>query len=75
MFAFGSYRFQYASVWDYRFNHIPLPRTEADHGFDYHLSYLETSMNCSKKGGWNDGHIYGAPFDAVGTLSSIRTSL
>jgi len=69
MFAFGSYRFQYASIWDYRFNHIPLPRMEADQGFDYHLNHLGSSISGSKKGGWNTGHIYGAPFDATATLS------
>jgi len=74
MFAFGSYRFQYASIWDYRFNHIPLPRIEADQGFDYHLDHLENYMSGSRKGGWNNGHIYGAPFDATATLSVIHTS-
>ncbi|CAF1095409.1 unnamed protein product [Rotaria sordida] len=73
MFAFGSYRFQYASVWDYRFNHIPLPRLEADLGFDYHLDYLENSLSGSRKGRWNDDrHIYGAPFDAIETLSTLH---
>jgi membrane-associated phospholipid phosphatase len=74
MFAFGSYRFQYASVWDYRFNHIPLPRIEAEQGFDYHLDHLENAMSGSRKGGWNNGNIYGAPFDATATLSIIHTS-
>ena len=37
IFAFGSYRFQYASVWDCRFNHIPLPRLEDDLGFAYYF--------------------------------------
>jgi membrane-associated phospholipid phosphatase len=72
IFAFGAYRFQYASVWDYRFNHIPLPRIQADHGFDYHLDHLESSMSGSRKGGWNNGHIYGAPFDATATLSVLH---
>lgn len=57
LFALGSYRFQYASVWDYRFNHIPLPRLEAELGYDYHLDHLESSMSASGNG---------APFDAVG---------
>ncbi|CAF0723485.1 unnamed protein product [Adineta ricciae] len=68
MFAFGSYRFQYASVWDYRFNHIPLPRVDAEHGFDYHLDHLEESLSGSRKGGWRNGQIHGAPFDATATL-------
>jgi membrane-associated phospholipid phosphatase len=74
MFAFGSYRFQYASIWDYRFNHIPLPRIEADHGFDYHLDHLEESLSGSRKGGWNNGHVHGAPFDAIATFSILNTS-
>ena len=69
MFAFGAYRFQYASVWDYRFNHIPLPRFEADQGYDYHLDHLEQTLSGSRKGGWNNGYIHGAPFDATATLS------
>jgi membrane-associated phospholipid phosphatase len=73
MFAFGSYRFQYASIWDFRFNHIPLPRIEAEQGFDYHLDHLESCMSGSRKGGWNNGHVYGAPFDATATLSLIHT--
>ncbi|CAF0918955.1 unnamed protein product [Adineta steineri] len=75
MFAVGSYRFQYASVWDYRFNHIPLPRIEADHGFNYHLDQLQESMSASKKGGWKNGHIHGAPFDATATLSVLHTAV
>jgi len=66
--AFGSYRFQYASIWDYRFNHIPLPRVNAEQGFDYHIDHLEECMSGSKKGGWTNSHIYGAPFDAIATL-------
>lgn len=27
--AFASYRMSYASIWDYRFNHIPLPRPKS----------------------------------------------
>ncbi|CAF0723477.1 unnamed protein product [Adineta ricciae] len=70
--AFGSYRFQYASVWDYRFNHIPLPRVDAEHGFDYHLDHLEESLSGSRKGGWRNGQIHGAPFDATATLSMVE---
>lgn len=66
-FAFGSYRAQYASVWDYRFNHIPLPRVNAEHGFDYHLAHVDASLSGSRKGGWKDGHVHGAPFDATAT--------
>jgi diacylglycerol diphosphate phosphatase / phosphatidate phosphatase len=65
MFAFGSYRCQYASVWDFRFNHIPLPRVDPNHGFDYQLDHLECSLSASRKGGWTTGHVHGAPFDAA----------
>ncbi len=30
-------------------------------------------MSGSRKGGWNRGHIYGAPFDATATLSVLQT--
>jgi diacylglycerol diphosphate phosphatase/phosphatidate phosphatase len=74
MFAFGSYRFQYASTWDYRFNHIPLPRINTDEGFDYHLDHIESYLSASRKGGWTNERIYGAPFDATGTLSILKSS-
>jgi diacylglycerol diphosphate phosphatase/phosphatidate phosphatase len=74
MFAVGAYRFQYASVWDFRFNHIPLPRIEAEYGFDYHLDHLEHTLSGSRKGGWEHGLIYGAPFDATGTVMGLHTS-
>jgi hypothetical protein len=74
MFAFGSYRFQYASIWDYRFNHIPLPRINTEEGFDYHIDHIESYLSASKKGGWTNDHIYGAPFDAAGTSSVLKSS-
>ncbi|CAF3334081.1 unnamed protein product [Rotaria socialis] len=74
IFAFGSYRFQYASIWDYRFNHIPLPRINTEEGFDYHLDHLEGYLSASKKGGWINDSIYGAPYDAAGTLTILKTS-
>ena len=55
MFAFGSYRFQYAHIWDYRFNHIPLPRLEVDH--------TDNSISISTRGGWDQRHIREASFD------------
>ncbi|UJR21400.1 hypothetical protein I4U23_024490 [Adineta vaga] len=70
MFAFGSYRFQYASVWDYRFNHIPLPRIDAEHGYDYDLDRLEEGLSGSRKGGWKTGQIHGAPFDAAAAAAT-----
>lgn len=74
MFAFGSYRFQYASVWDYRFNHIPLPRENTNEGFDYHLNHIQSYLSASKKGGWKSEHIYGAAFDATATLANFRVA-
>ncbi|CAF1002618.1 unnamed protein product [Didymodactylos carnosus] len=65
MMATGAYRFQYASIWDYRFNHIPLPRVGAEIGYNYGLDEFNV-MPGSRKGGWNEtkNQIYGAPFDA-----------
>jgi membrane-associated phospholipid phosphatase len=74
IFAFGSYRFQYASVWDYRFNHIPLPRINTEEGFDYHLNHIESYLSASKKGGWISERIYGAAFDATGTLTNLKST-
>jgi membrane-associated phospholipid phosphatase len=76
MFAFGSYRFQYVSIWDYRFNHIPLPRINTEEKFDYHLNHLESYLSASKKCGWINEQIYGAPFDATatGTLSNLKST-
>ncbi|CAF1617902.1 unnamed protein product, partial [Didymodactylos carnosus] len=52
MIATGAYRFQYASIWDYRFNDIPLPRTGAEFGYDYGLEEFNVIPR-SRKGGWN----------------------
>jgi diacylglycerol diphosphate phosphatase/phosphatidate phosphatase len=69
VFAFSAYRMVYASVWDFRFNHIPLARrvpftyglgSEAFEGF--HDAIF------TRKAGWGDeGSLAagGAPFDAV----------
>lgn len=69
MYAFGAYRCQYASIWDFRFNHIPLPRIEAERGFDYHLDHVQSALSISRKGGLNNRHALGAPFDATVTMS------
>jgi len=68
--------FQYASIWDYRFNHIPLPRINTEEGFDYHLNHIQSYLSASKKGGWINDHIYGygAAFDATGTLSNLKST-
>jgi len=67
IFAFSAYRMVYASVWDFRFNHIPLTRNvpflygegqTAFHGFH--------SAIFTRKAGWGEeiGSFGGAPFDA-----------
>ncbi|CAF1162639.1 unnamed protein product [Adineta steineri] len=65
MFAFGSYRFQYTDIWNYRLNHIPLPRLETDH--------LDNSTSTSKRGGWDQRHIRGVSFHTTRTLSPSST--
>ncbi|CAF0882176.1 unnamed protein product [Adineta steineri] len=65
MFAFGSYRFQYTDIWNYRLNHIPLPRLETDH--------LDNSTSTSKRGGWDQRHIRRVSFHATKTLSLSST--
>ena len=75
MFAFGSYRFQYTNIWDYRFNHIPLPRLEADHVYDYYHDHLENSISTLKRGVWNQRQIRGASFHTARTLSALYTDL
>ncbi|CAF1558778.1 unnamed protein product, partial [Didymodactylos carnosus] len=66
MTATGAYRFQYASVWDYRFNHIPLPRVDDEMGYSYVLGQFDV-IPASRRGGWalEQGLMYGAPFDAA----------
>lgn len=71
MFAFSSYRMMYASVWDFRFNHIPLARDipftygggqNAFHGF--HDAVF------TRQAGWGTQEAFGmggAPFDASGS--------
>jgi diacylglycerol diphosphate phosphatase/phosphatidate phosphatase len=75
VFAFSSYRMLYASVWDFRFNHIPLSRNI---GFTY--SDGQTEYNgfrdaiWTRKAGWGDlenGIATGAPFDATSRLSGF----
>jgi membrane-associated phospholipid phosphatase len=47
-FAFGNYRFFYAAIWDWRFNHIPLLRKEYAYAAD---GYDRTSV-FTTAGGW-----------------------
>jgi diacylglycerol diphosphate phosphatase/phosphatidate phosphatase len=70
--AFSSYRMVYASVWDFRFNHIPLSRNtpffynDGQGEFDGFRDALWT-----RKAGWGDreaGFATGAPFDATSSF-------
>jgi len=70
--AFSAYRMVYASVWDFRFNHIPLSR---DVPFTYSESQSEfhsfRSNLWTRKAGWGDleaGMGSGAPFDASNSM-------
>lgn len=69
IFAFSAYRMMYASVWDFRFNHIPLNRDEPFmYGADGHggfMGFHDTVF--TRKAGWGTHEslgIGGAPFDA-----------
>ncbi|KIW31010.1 uncharacterized protein PV07_02695 [Cladophialophora immunda] len=67
VFAISSYRMVYASVWDFRFNHIPLTRHTP---FSYGAGAagaggFETAV-FTRQAGWGYGEHYGgAPFDAA----------
>jgi diacylglycerol diphosphate phosphatase / phosphatidate phosphatase len=66
--AFSAYRMVYASVWDFRFNHIPLTRYMP---FTYNgLTAFDTAI-WTRKAGWGSGEgaSGGAPFDATAGLS------
>jgi len=72
VFAFSSYRMVYASVWDFRFNHIPLSRSTS---FTYSEGQAEYNgfrdAIWTRKAGWGDpeaGMVTGAPFDATGSF-------
>lgn len=72
VFAFSSYRMVYASVWDFRFNHIPLVRNRPftyapGTGFD---SFRDSVF--TRKANWGAetfGSFDGAPFDASGSAT------
>jgi len=68
--AFSAYRMVYASVWDFRFNHIPLNRQAP---FVYSAGPMELSHAVfTRKVGWgmDEGAFGGAPFDANGTAGA-----
>jgi hypothetical protein len=67
--ALSAYRMVYASVWDFRFNHVPVAR---DIGFGYGVTQKGyegfREAVATRKAGWgaHEGHVFGgAPFDAV----------
>ncbi|OHE92939.1 PAP2 superfamily protein [Colletotrichum orchidophilum] len=49
VFAFSSYRMVYASVWDWRFNHIPLHRKLP---LDYDLEIIGSGAVATRKAAW-----------------------
>lgn len=60
--AFSSYRMVYASIWDFRFNHIPLNRNVP---FMYGAGEAELSNAVfTRQVGWGMDKGAGAPFDA-----------
>ena len=65
--AFSSYRMVYASIWDFRFNHIPLTRhTPFSYGAGSPDAGGFHSAIFTRKAGWGheEGAYGGAPFDA-----------
>ncbi|KAI9867739.1 MAG: hypothetical protein M1813_008539 [Trichoglossum hirsutum] len=68
MMAISSYRMVYASVWDFRFNHVPLRR---DVPFGYGgVEGWGGSRTFTRSADWGTdaGVAGGAPFDAVGAF-------
>ncbi|ORY61907.1 phosphatidic acid phosphatase type 2/haloperoxidase [Leucosporidium creatinivorum] len=65
--AIASYRLSYASIWDFRFNHVPLPRDTKSVGrFPYTLESANAGNFSHFAGAWRDGApVKGAPGDAV----------
>ncbi|KAH8926813.1 PAP2-domain-containing protein [Atractiella rhizophila] len=63
--AFASYRMSYASVWDFRFNHLPLSRRVR---YPYELQSWQRIGPFTRSAGWNlagGSGIAGAPFDTI----------
>lgn len=67
VFAISAYRMVYASVWDFRFNHIPLTRhTPFSYGAGAAGAGGFESAVFTRKAGWGFEEAYGgAPFDAA----------
>ena len=70
MMAFSSYRMVNASIWDFRFNHIPLNRNIP---FVYSAGPMELSNTVfTRKVGWgfDEGAFDGVPGDANGSAGA-----
>jgi membrane-associated phospholipid phosphatase len=75
VFAISSYRMVYASVWDFRFNHIPLTRhTPFSYGAGQAGAGGFESAVFTRRAGWGHDEAYGgAPFDAAHGLRGQQT--
>ncbi|KIV82301.1 hypothetical protein PV11_04422 [Exophiala sideris] len=74
-FAISSYRMVYASVWDFRFNHIPLTRhTPFSYGAGPAGAGGFEAAVFTRQAGWGYEEAYGgAPFDAAHNLRGQAT--
>jgi membrane-associated phospholipid phosphatase len=75
VFAISAYRMVYASVWDFRFNHIPLTRhTPFTYGAGAAGAGGFESTVFTRKAGWGyEEALGGAPFDAAHSLRGQAT--
>ena len=79
--AFSAYRMVYASVWDFRFNHIPLTRhTPFSYGAGAAGAGGFESAVFTRKAGWGHEEAFGgAPFDAAhhlrGQMEGFNTAV
>jgi len=65
IFAFSAYRMVYASVWDFRFNHIPLARNTPFTYSGEHFGFNDALWTRKAGWGWDlENGLLGAPFDA-----------
>ena len=73
--AFSAYRMVYASVWDFRFNHVPLVR-DMPFGFGMSGQAVQAFSGAmwTRQAGWGfeDGVGQGAPFDAAGGMGGAE---
>lgn len=74
LMAFSGYRMVYASIWDFRFNHIPLTRhTPFSYGAGEAGAGGFESAVFTRKAGWGFEEAYGgAPFDAAHHLRGAQ---